>query len=445
MAAMARAGALGLTGASRTWLWPLIYACGAVFGLLRAANCDDATLCVEVYWIESYLLDYSDGLRSRALLGAIAHALSPGRLDIVGLNAASLAISLASVLLLIGYLHHKSRDDWDRATIAVIAASPHAALFFEALGDALNACALVTIAVLVFGRGLKGAPRWALAGLAMLVAVLIHEAAIFLVLPALVLYALDVQRPGIRTLAAVALAAAPFLILALAVGSVRELPDVGYRAYNPLNDTFAPRFFEKYGVEAYPSYTTLLIEEWSGFLGSPHRLVVQAVRNWYVPLLTVVLIVGVMLRGRERESFLIRWAFLTVCAGPLFIVAHDWGRFTTHILWMTLLGTLAARPNPARALAEEAGKPETLALFDRLAAPPRIAVFAVVTALIFVAQPINKEYRWKGVPWQAMVFAIPALAALWYGSRGLKPAGEAAPAGDAPPPPRIDSTSGTAV
>src|SRR5262245_2198951 len=137
--------------------WVGVYVSCAALAFLRAGPCSSQpTICVHPYWLEGWLLDYSQGFHRRGLLGALSGLVRPGQVDIVALNAIALAVGVGLVAALAALLHRSSATPWARPAIAVLLATPVCALLFEVLGDSLEVVLALFLGLALALRRVEG-------------------------------------------------------------------------------------------------------------------------------------------------------------------------------------------------------------------------------------------------------------------------------------------------
>jgi len=388
--------------------WGLVYVSCAALGFLRTGACSSRpTLCVHPYWLEGWLLDYSQGFHRRGLLGALTRLVWPGPVDIVGVNALALSVGVGLVASLAALLHRSAATPWGRPAVAVLLATPVCALLFEVLGDSLEIVLALFVGLALALRGTEArALRLAACAAFALVAVAIHEAAIFLFVPAAVLLATRPARPGLASYVRYAAVAAPLLaVTMLDAGPLRVDRDL--RVVNSFTGAEVPRMAD----EPYPSFTTLLREELATATASPKAALEFAThvpRTWFVPCLALLLVSFALWRDARALVLWRGWLYLTVCSLPLYAIGHDWGRFSVLTFWIAVVTAYSAPP------AENAdARSRVVTWLFPLPAPPAAAVFGVASALLLAAEAISIDYRGTMLPRRSLLLFVPAAFA-WY-------------------------------
>ena len=384
-----------------------MYACSCALAFFRAGPCSgQATICVHPYWLEGWLLDYSAGIHRRALLGAVTRLVSPGQLDVVALNAVAIAVCVGSIAVLATLLYRTSATPWGKPAIAVLLATPVCSLLFEVLGDSLEVVLALFVALALALRSASPAVRLAGCAVFALVAVAIHEAAIFLFVPGAILLATRPERPGVRSYLLFAAIAAPLLLVTALDRGARPV-DRDYRVVNSYTGVEVPR------MEApFPAFSVLLREELETATASPSaafEFATHVPRTLFVPCLALLLVSFVIWREGTALRLWRNWIYLGVCSLGLYVIGHDWGRFSVFTFWIAIVTTVACAPLGGSAEADERSRWATW-LFP-LPAPPAAAVFGVVSALLLASQAVSIDYRGTMLPRRSLILLVPAALA----------------------------------
>jgi len=98
------------------------------------------TLCIDPYWVNQWLKNYSAGLVKRGFLGTSLEILSPGEINMVLLNIACVLIPIAILLMMALVIRRQTRRTWllISAFMAIIALSPFGKVLGETTGDPLQ-------------------------------------------------------------------------------------------------------------------------------------------------------------------------------------------------------------------------------------------------------------------------------------------------------------------
>jgi hypothetical protein len=366
---------------------------------------------MDVYWLEAWLLETSGGLHARGLLGSITHLIAKASPNVLVLNAVTLCISIGITATLAVLLYRKSTTLWSRLATGVLLMSPLCALFYEELGDPLMVVFALFLLVVALVRRVPSKPvQSAVCVLFCLIAIAIHEASIFLFVPAVALLLFAPQRVDLMSLVKCGLLAVPLLALVV-LDNAPRLSNPGYRAVNPLTHESIPR------IEVpFPSYMQLAHEEADIYFGSRVKTVqffLKFPRVWHIQLLGLVLVAGVIARGARARRLWRNWLYLSICSSPLYLIAVDWGRFTTITFWLSVI-IMWLREDEAKAT-PEAAVPAPLPDSFNSIFPERMPsegfTFGVIAALILGANALYPDYGINGMPAISLPIVVPAIIA----------------------------------
>ena len=388
--------------------WAVIYFGCALTSLLTGNHCQNRpTQCMDPFWLEAWLLQPQHGFHVRGLLGLLTHLTTPRGPDVLVLNIIALLISIGVVATLACWLYRRATTLWGRLAIAVLLGSPPCAVFFAQLGDPLSiVLALFLVTLWCLRRIDNQIGRWLVAGAFCVVGVAIHEASIFLFLPAIVLVCAEQGPPTRASYIKYAVLAMPFLLLAVIPNSVRP-PDPQFHAFNSLTGEIIP-----HQAKPFPSYREMIPEVWAFYVSTPRRAAIFALkfaRVWPFQLLVMLLVAGLIVRGAAARALWRRWLYLYVCSIPLYLVAVDWGRFSTLTFWIAILATLA-RDSPSM--------PEAALCLPKIIRPlvpqrmPADGVlFGVVASLVLGANAVYREFQVNGIPVKSVPILLPLIVA----------------------------------
>jgi len=392
----------------RAWLaWTVVYLCCGLISFQRANHClRRPSLCMDVYWLEAWLVESTKGVHARGLLGAVTHLLSKTGPDAVIINIIALSVSIGIAITLITLLYLKSTTLWSRLGVAAIAASPLCALFFEEVGDPLMvAFALFLIAALLISRTTSRPVHWVVSIVFSLAVVAIHEASLFLFVPALVLIGFTPQLPGRAAVLKYAAVAIPLLAL-IVLDKAPNRPNPDYRAYNSITHEVIPR-----DKEPFPVYSQLLREEARNYFGSPVKIlqfVLKFPRVWCITLLGLVLLSGVVARDSAQRLWR-HWLYLSLCSAPLYVIAHDWARFSVITFWLAMIAVWLREPRDSQPANRPLPGVVQALIPQRL--PAEAIVFGVAGSLILAANALYPDYGINGMPAASLPIVVPTFLA----------------------------------
>jgi hypothetical protein len=278
---------------------------------------------------------------------------------------------------------------------------------------------LVWLAGLFGGARLREGARLGLLVAACMVAMLIHEAMAFFVIPHLLftaprLRALGLRQRTILAMVAVLLVAAAIALLTSDSAGVPRYFFTNTLDHRPIRaDVLAtPGFAEVFRQEMHESFRT------------PMEGLRRLARLLCFPVVPLALIAFMATFARQRIALALLFALWLLCAGPLFVIAHDWGRFGVLTLFLVLATALVdgARLN----LGEGAARFERAwnSLLQRLIRSRRdMATLRIVIAVIILASSVIwEDYRVVGGR-MSLFLAIPALliaAGLFWARRSAE-------------------------
>ncbi|MBL3586075.1 hypothetical protein JMM61_11875 [Rhodovulum sulfidophilum] len=319
---------MALKKVTRTWQVGLIFLTllVAIGNYENALNCDQGAICIDSYWTQFWLISYEDDFTRRALLGSIARALGGIPTDVYVLNVICLSIAIGLVILSVFQLRRFDTPFRNQLTAALIV-GPSATVLIETVGDPLQVCGSITLAV-AFLRGKVGA---ILSILAIPVVVAIHEASVFLYVPVLVCLAGRNIPPALMLRNTILVIVG--LILLSVLLSEQQASSIGGAL--KLNDGSLMTVKQS----PFFSYTDLLKDELDKHFGSLDGfvdLIRNAIGSLIWPLLFLIFL---SCRGGHPQG-LGNFIVLFLLSSPLYIIAHDWGRFAIHTLFGTFCITV---------------------------------------------------------------------------------------------------------
>ena len=111
------------------------------------------TICIDPYWVNQWLKNYSAGLVKRGLLGTSLETISPGEINIILLNFVCCLIPIAIFLLMAITVRRQTQKGWPLISLffSIVALSPFGKVLAETAGDPLQVVCLVTfIGLIIF-------------------------------------------------------------------------------------------------------------------------------------------------------------------------------------------------------------------------------------------------------------------------------------------------------
>ena len=311
------------------------------------------------YWAFQWPRDYSHGFVRRGLLGEIVRRIGLDNANYLTVTLISWLISFALFLLLARSTHCLIRgfsaDQAILLTLILLLSPTTTGMLIEIVGDPLLTVLLLYLLLhlLLTSFTLHPVAEFALCAFFGAFSVLIHEASLFFFAPAFGIVCLLLRSR--RDYAAVtgylagAIPAVLFTVLATQHNAPTAIPALHWRGIQ----AFA-------AADQYPSFSTLIATDNAANFGHGFYGVVKMIYRFVSCLLLPSFIAFLLVRYRfGRSQADLRKATLTVllpaiCCLPLFLIAHDWGRFFA-IQMMLIITHLAAwkpageiRPFPFR-------------------------------------------------------------------------------------------------
>jgi len=382
----------GLT-AARIWPAWLLLPCALLFSFFLGTHCrpQNGGICIDPYWIDHYLSDYSQGMARRGLLGELHRRVLGGPLDILGLNVAA-GLAVISLIWILG-ASLRRRLDTSAATfaLAALATSPLLSLFYETMGDPLHWLMLLQLLVLPLILRARGmAVKILILAASALLGALVHEASIFLVAPVALLAAAGLpgnRRAFVATL--LMMLAVPALGAGALMAALPRPPQAagaeGMEKPEAVNPLSGDRYVYKGSLTS--SYATLLEQEEGRYFGSLRgtvNLFLKPLRVFWVPFWGFILISCCAGTREFRQALLKCWMLVSAASLPLYVIGHDWGRFA---IYSFALGTYCAcllAPSPMEGATEIRASARLKAL--------------LAFGMIGLAYPITRTYRINGMP-----------------------------------------------
>ncbi len=291
------------------------------------------------FFLSNWLLSYDAGFVRRGLLGALgnlAGGLTHNLLVLHVIAAVLVVIIVVQVQGRLGKLLGDSAPEW--WVRYVIAIGPLTGILWQTFGDLLHLPLAIWLAAMPRLR--QWSAKWALPATAAMLGLfaLIHEGSLLIVGPASVWLLRDRRSRIVLSVWIVACLAGTAIW-----GPIDEKAAILQPAMTAHWPRRPPSFQTAPGATLLQPTAILLEEERDMFAPRywPYR-VEMFTRAAIVPALASWLL---WLFGARRV--LPTWGLVTLGAAPLFVVAHDWGRFLAYT-WIVSLGVVLADPEPAK-------------------------------------------------------------------------------------------------
>jgi hypothetical protein len=303
------------------------------------------------YWAFEWAQDYSAGFVRRGLLGELFRRGGLENSNYLYITICAWLVSLCLILVLIKGLRQLSGNlsikDGSLMMICAIMAPATGGLIAETTGDPLQLLLLIFFVLLIALNYTKTAHLCT--GLGFLVfgvfASLVHEASIFFIFPALLIFAFVYSRSSSARAALYGYFLGSVAGVALVVLATQQAP---------LSDAPITLHLGSLSLampsSEFSSFSALLNIEIeynfgrgaSGILFMLKRLL----GTLAIPLLLTCLVTSMSFGGengiQERRTVLLAFGGLIVMSLPVYIIAHDWGRFGGYsfMVWLSLVSNV---------------------------------------------------------------------------------------------------------
>ncbi len=312
-----------------TLLILVLFGCfSALLQVLTKAVLRSGTFLVDGYWASFYTMTYSDGFRRRALMGSLLRLLQPHGGSIILINVFSAAVLGALLFLFFTQLlrHVRVLTPWAYVLFTAFVASALVEIYFEVLGDLLQLCLLLFLLVywLLDTRLRSTTARVALILPTVALCFLIHEASIFFIAPCLPF--LLHPKPRVKDFWV------SVVVLALFLAWSSHWSVLHAESTYHLNLLHGQKEIVLEDTKGTPSFMQLLHSlygvNYVGIKGKV-RLLEKCARIMVLILAGWVALANLFTEKRLARQIYV-YVALMVAAVPFWVIAFDWGRFTTY-------------------------------------------------------------------------------------------------------------------
>jgi hypothetical protein len=353
----------------------------------------------EIYWAFHWASDYSAGFVRRGLLGATIRAIHLDNTSFQLITFCSLATSIAlyTIFMIAVYRLVRARSRVEKTLVAlVLALSPlTTGMILETTGDPLQLLMLGFL-ILFFVLVLRGrSVAVAAFSFAVLGAIgaFVHEASLFFILPSLLIAAFVLQKTPVAKAAFWGnLIGGLLFTVAIVLHTQKETA-----AALHLPIIHDHQIVETMPSNEFPKFSELLaIENHANFGYGARGDIATGIRLCGILFLPVMLIcfVTAFFYGRFQSSPETRRKIYTafglsfLLSVPLYIIGHDWGRFSSYSFLLTLSILIFWKTE------------ETLQPFSERQPPLYLGL--VIAGLTLVPSPVR--YTLIGVLYSRVVF-----------------------------------------
>lgn len=299
----------------------------AIFNISQVLYCQQKLGCINEYWAQFWLTSFDDGYSRRALLGQLMRWLIGVEIPYQYINILGfLAAVLILGFLLVWYFRQYLKERWV-IPCAMLMSGPSATLLFEVLADPLQLCFIVLLPFLFIQKYRFIALAYGL--VAGVVMIAIHEASIFIFIPAVFLiYQLSNSR-GLKIKNII------FYVVIIASLYMFVLDSQIVDAHSMSILAKDGSVFTLY-QSSLPSFGTLLQEELLFYFGSLKGIIYFLLKILRVTFWPILFLSVAYVFLKDRKSLKI-FIILLLISSPLYVIAHDWGRFAIYSFFLSLI------------------------------------------------------------------------------------------------------------
>ncbi len=306
----------------------------SLFNIKKTIHCGQDSGCVDLYWADFWLISYSDGYHRRALLGEIIQGFYQDSLSYIVLNG--IVFSIVGLILIGLYAFFLKKTNQKERTrksliplfLLVLMSGPSTTLFFETLGDPLHAALLIFIFGVYLLLKVKNNIHYRILFFILtVILLLIHEASLFLIIPSLyVINGIKQNQPINGFLLTAFITVALFIIVLMFDNQVPNKSSLGLQTTSQI-----------YHLQqnALPSFWFLLKKEAMFYFGSKEGMIIflfKLVSPFFWPIFVLLAFSHYL----KQPKLIFLFLFLFLFSLPLYVIAHDWGRFSIYTFWLTL-------------------------------------------------------------------------------------------------------------
>jgi hypothetical protein len=228
--------------------------------------------------------------------------------------------------VLIWYFRQYLKENWT-ISCAMLISGPSATLLFEVLIDPLQICFIILLPFLFIQKYRFIALIYGLISSVIMIA--IHEASIFIFMPALFLIYKFSNNKQVKIKNIIFYTVCIALLYAVVLDT--QIVDAHSMAIVAKDGSL----FTLY-KSSLPSFSSLLSEEMAFYFGSLKGVIyflLKILRVTFWPLLFLC-VAFVFLKDRKSLRF---FFILLLVSSPLYLIAHDWGRFAIYSFLLSLI------------------------------------------------------------------------------------------------------------
>jgi hypothetical protein len=290
------------------------------------------------YFAYQWSVSYGNGFTRRGLLGSLLRMVHLDNGSYLLIAACGWLITLALFLLVARTLLHllAPLEPMTRSVLLIVLLlSPvTTGILVQTTGDPIQLILLayITLTLFIFKIGRGVILPFLVLSLFGAASVLIHEASVFFVAPPLLLVSLFFRRSRVDHAALVGyiFGAVPAMLMVIYFTQNHAMPAVA-----PMHLGATPMI--SHSKMELGTFSSLLAEENAARFHSGIRGYLLTARDAVGALLLPLFFVFLMSRLSHRR-YLFTFLISLLISAPLWMIAHDWGRFSSCLFILTLVG-----------------------------------------------------------------------------------------------------------
>ena len=123
---------------------------------------------------------------------------------------------------------------------------------------------------------------------------------------------------------------------------------------------------------------------------------IKPIRTLWIPVCSFFVISRATGDRIFNTCFLRTWLFLMLCSFPLYIIAHDWGRFAVYTFWIAFYSSSILTYTSGNQKRCESAPRQTIEVNRARSSYPDPWIMVLII-LIFLPHPVSTIYRIQGI------------------------------------------------
>jgi len=299
----------------------------AIFNVSQVLYCQQKLGCINEYWAQFWLTSFDDGYSRRAFLGQLLRQAIGLEIPYLWINFLGfLTAVLILGFILAWYFRQHLQERWV-IPCAMLMSGPSATLLFEVLADPLQICFIVLLPYLFIQKYRLIALLYGF--IAAVIMIAIHEASVFIFIPTIFLIYIFSNQLQFKILNIIFYVAGIALIYAVGLDS--QIVDIHSMSIID-KDGSAFTLYKS----SLPSFGVLLQEELLFYFGSLKGAIYFLLKILRVTFWPILFLCIAFIFLKDKKSIRI-FLILLFISSPLYLIAHDWGRFVIYSFLLSLI------------------------------------------------------------------------------------------------------------